>query len=73
MLESINRNPLLVVTLLVSLALSACSGKIPGVYRIPIQQGNVITVKTRADRDFGTTNAQESDTHRMTMWLEFTR
>ncbi len=42
--ESIIRNPLPVLALLASLALSACSGKFPGVYRVPIQQGNVITV-----------------------------
>jgi outer membrane protein assembly factor BamE len=53
MLESINRTPLLVLALLASLALSACSGKIPGVYRIPIQQGNVITVAMMQKLELG--------------------
>lgn len=30
--------------LLACLGIAACSGKIPGVYRVPVQQGNVITV-----------------------------
>lgn len=38
------RNPLTCIALLVCLGISACSSGIPGVYRIPIQQGNVITV-----------------------------
>ena len=53
MLESINRTPLLVLAVLASLALSACSGKIPGVYRIPIQQGNVITVEMLQKLELG--------------------
>jgi outer membrane protein assembly factor BamE len=51
--ESINRNPLLVLALLASLALSACSGKLPGVYRVPVQQGNVITVEMLQKLELG--------------------
>jgi outer membrane protein assembly factor BamE len=45
------RPPLL--ALLLCLGLSACSGKIPGAYRIPIQQGNVITVEMLQELKLG--------------------
>ncbi len=51
--ESTNRTPLLALALLASLALSACSGKIPGVYRVPIQQGNVLTVEMLRKLELG--------------------
>ena len=41
------------LALLASLGLSACSGKFPGVYRIPIQQGNVITVEMLQELELG--------------------
>ncbi len=41
------------LALLASLGLSACSGKIPGIYRIPIQQGNVITVEMLQELELG--------------------
>lgn len=39
--------------LLAALGLSACSGHIPGLYRIPIQQGNVITVEMLQELKIG--------------------
>ncbi len=45
------RLPLL--ALLLCLGVTACSGKIPGAYRIPIQQGNVITVEMLQDLKLG--------------------
>ena len=47
------RRRLLLLALLASLGLSACSGKIPGVYRVPIQQGNVITVEMLQELELG--------------------
>ncbi len=41
------------LTLLACVGISACSGKIPGVYRIPIQQGNVITVEMLQELELG--------------------
>ncbi len=35
------------------MAVTACSGKIPGAYRIPIQQGNVITVEMLQELKLG--------------------
>jgi outer membrane protein assembly factor BamE len=48
-----HRNPLPHLTLLACLGVSACSGGIPGVYRIPIQQGNVITVEMLQELKLG--------------------
>jgi len=42
-----------VFALLATLGLSACSGPIPGLYRIPIQQGNVITVEMLQELKIG--------------------
>ena len=42
-----------VFALLAILGLSACSGHIPGLYRIPIQQGNVITVEMLQELKIG--------------------
>lgn len=43
----------LLLALLVCAGISSCSGKIPGVYRIPIQQGNVITVEMLQGLELG--------------------
>lgn len=48
------RNSLTLLLLLLAVAgVSACSGKVPGVYRIPIQQGNVITVEMLQELKLG--------------------
>lgn len=41
------------LTLLLCMGVTACSGKIPGAYRIPIQQGNVITVEMLQELKLG--------------------
>jgi outer membrane protein assembly factor BamE len=41
------------LTLLLCMGVTACSGKIPGAYRIPIQQGNVVTVEMLQDLKLG--------------------
>ena len=46
-------NPLALLVLLACVGVSACSGKFPGVYRIPIQQGNVITVEMLQELKLG--------------------
>jgi outer membrane protein assembly factor BamE len=46
-------NPLPYLALLACLGITACSGGIPGVYRIPIQQGNVITVEMLQELKLG--------------------
>jgi len=45
------RLPLL--ALLLCMGVTACSGKIPGAYRIPIQQGNVVTVEMLQELKLG--------------------
>ena len=48
-----SKNPWPILALLACLGVSACSGKIPGIYRIPIQQGNVITVEMLQKLELG--------------------
>lgn len=47
------RNSLPLLLLLAVAGLSACSGGVPGVYRVPIQQGNVITVEMLQELKLG--------------------
>lgn len=53
MIFSAQKTSLPALALLICVALSACSGKIPGVYRPPIQQGNVITVEMLQKLELG--------------------
>lgn len=48
-----HKKPWQSIILLACLALVACSGKIPGVYSIPIQQGNVVTVEMLQELKLG--------------------
>ena len=41
------------LTLLLAVSLSACAGKLPLVYRVPVQQGNVITVEMLQQLELG--------------------
>ena len=41
------------LALLLCMGVTACSGKIPGAYRIPIQQGNVVTVEMLQELKLG--------------------
>ncbi len=50
---STHTNPLPLLALLACVGVSACSGKIPGAYRIPIQQGNVVTVEVLRELELG--------------------
>lgn len=42
-----------VLALLACTGVSSCSGKIPGLYRVPVQQGNVITVEMLQELKLG--------------------
>jgi outer membrane protein assembly factor BamE len=53
MLARIIKNPWPLVALLACLGVSSCSGYIPGLYRVPIQQGNVITVEMLQELKLG--------------------
>lgn len=53
MASSARRHILSISSLLLCVAVSACSGKIPGVYRVPVQQGNVITVEMLQELELG--------------------
>ena len=48
-----SKKPLALLALLVCVGVTGCSGKIPGIYRIPIQQGNVITVEMLQELKLG--------------------
>lgn len=51
--KSDNRNARALLALLACLVLGACSSGIPGLYRVPIQQGNVITVQMLQELKLG--------------------
>ena len=53
MLSHTGKTRLPFLALLLCMAVTACSGKIPGAYRIPIQQGNVITVEMLQELKLG--------------------
>ncbi|NIP47385.1 MAG: hypothetical protein GWN21_14385, partial [Gammaproteobacteria bacterium] len=47
------KGPFTSLALMACLAIGGCSGGIPGLYRIPIQQGNVVTVEMLQELDLG--------------------
>jgi len=53
MLSPTGKTRLPMLALLLCMGVTACSGKIPGAYRIPIQQGNVVTVEMLQDLKLG--------------------
>jgi outer membrane protein assembly factor BamE len=53
MLDHTGKTRLPFLALLLCIGVTACSGKIPGAYRIPIQQGNVVTVQMLQELKLG--------------------
>ncbi len=53
MLSPTGKSRLPLLALLLCMGVTACSGKIPGAYRIPIQQGNVVTVEMLQELKLG--------------------